>query len=214
MPITMTQSSMQKSLIGDTSPPSSICSSTIDLAAERLGHNETYANVNNCTVAAETLSSLNGFNMDDVRREIEMLQNLTFEEGEKGLREDGIENNATVLISKEGTEANGTFDLIGDEGVTLAQTMIIPGRSNVIVEESAEQNSTFNLTKLIAAPCDQPREEDEALKEHAVLIRPATEEGNTLVDEEDIHLEFVPGGIGKQWKLNVDLCIFLDLFSF
>lgn len=205
LPITMTQSSMQKSLIGDTSPPSSICSSTIDLGAERLmagSCNETYLNGG----GDKGPSSLNGYNMEDVKREIEMLQNLTFDEMGGGASPEVID--ATILINRDvpvnatfdnaksflvqkrnsdlsdiQESANGTFDLIGEEGGTCG---VIGGQTILLgVEEEEEQNSTFNLTKLAKVE-QEAGEQSEGENKDTML--PAV-----AVEEDEIHLEFGRG---------------------
>lgn len=207
LPIAMTQSSMQKSLIGDTSPPSSICSSTIDLGAERMMSsngggviaNETYLNGE-----GDKPATANGYNMDDVKRDLEMLQNLTFEDF-------GMDNKtttmttplmtgenveATILISRptpvnetfdgvqnhqlkklNSSHANGTFDLIGDEGGTCGQTMIIA--------EEEDENSTFNLTKLVKAIGNDLEEENIPVPQP-----PSAGLTTTVVEEDEIHLDF------------------------
>lgn len=178
--------------------------------------NETYLNGATTTGAGDkAASSLNGYNMDDVKREIEMLQNLTF---------DGMGNNnavdATVLIDRPApvnetfengksflvnnktiihTEptsaaANGTFDLIGEEGGTCGQTMVIAGGNIEEVDED-EENSTFNLTKLVKAEVEADVEGPLSdVKEETVLIE---KEDVQLVEEEDIHLEF-GSGLGEE----------------
>lgn len=236
LPITMTQSSMQKSLIGDTSPPSSICSSTIDLAAERLMAsnsglmmggsdfgNETYLN-GATTTGDKAASSLNGYNMDDVKREIEMLQNLTFDGLAMGNTNAGdatvlidrpfpvnetFENGKSFLVNNKtivhteptNTAANGTFDLIGEEGGTCGQTMVIAGGNIEEVDED-EENSTFNLTKLVKVEVEAdvggPLSD---VKEETVLIE---KEDVQLVEEEDINLEF-GRGLGKDFVFIFDV---------
>lgn len=207
LPIAMTQSSMQKSLIGDTSPPSSICSSTIDLGAERMMIstggvvNETYLNG-----GGDKTTTYNGYNMDDVQRDLEMLQNLTFDDfgvdnktttttGNTGenveatilisrpaaVNEtfDGVQNHQLKKIDNNG-QANGTFDLIGDEGGTCGQTVII-------AEEEDEENSTFNLTKLVKAI----GEEEAALEDITRDVPPpAAGLTTTVIEEDEIHLDF------------------------
>lgn len=247
LPITMTQSSMQKSLIGDTSPPSSICSSTGPLAND-FG-NETYSN-GGAADKAQGLSSLNGYNMEDVKREIEMLQNLTFD----GLATMDIMSNevladdATILIHPVNNNnnidetfageigksfvvsnnnstrrhhnlsnggggginavANGTFDLIGEEGGTCGQTMVLGGAGDIAeVDEDQEydsENSTFNLTKrvrasttvVVGAAADgdhhlvEVDDEEEEDKEHLELIEKEKVAELVMIEEDDIHLEF------------------------
>lgn len=198
LPLTMTQSSMQKSLIGDTSPPSSICSSTVDLVADRPPvNNETFLNgAEEEAVASAALNSLNGFNMEDVKREIEMLQNLTFDgllrdHGGGGIVAGG--SDATVVIesvdrtfAKENSFlvknnlANGTFDLIGEEEGPCGRTVLMATEE----EEEEEQNSTFNLTKCLKK------------SEETVVIKQAEPEDTQVnVDEDEIHLEFDRGEI-------------------
>lgn len=226
LPIAMTQSSMQKSLIGDTSPPSSICSSTVDLAAERLmmmasnnnGEQLASAEFGNGTFlnagGGET-NSLNGYNMEDVRREIEMLQNLTVE-GECVTAPAVPEADATILIDRQvpskvnetflGTttttlknnghvDVNGTFDLIGEDDVVGGQTIVIAGGA---IEEEGEENSTFNLTKLVKGVTVVDEQSSwQRENTNVTVLRDKQEEEEddkvVIVEEDDIQLEFGKG---------------------
>lgn len=131
--------------------------------------------------------SYNGYNMDDVLKDMDMLQNLTFEGATNGEEKDTVvvENNseATILITRDVPvnktfeNGNGTFDLIGDEGGTCGQTMNIGGNGTILEEENEEQNSTFNLTKLVKVNSEEKEKVDQP---------PAT----TVVEEDEVHLDF------------------------
>lgn len=239
LPITMTQSSMQKSLIGDTSPPSSICSSTMDLGGDRLGIRD-FAGSGGGGGGSAGREELNGFTMDDVRKEVEMLQNLTFD-GLAGSSPPlaAVVNggDATVLIAKEvplnetfqnelrADAVNGTFDLIGDEVLAPeinGETMVMRLDQE---SEAEEQNSTFNLTKLVAKETaageaeqqlTEPEEEKRATKKDLTMVmeRDENEEEEQQeevkiaeelkpmsVDEDDIQLEF-GRRMGEFWVKN------------
>lgn len=132
--------SMQKSLIGDTSPPASIGSNSLEMSAapnERLINqslitsndfaHETYFLDNNNTLQA-SVNNGGGYKMEDVAKDRDALMQMTFDAANENTV---VVENHHPVENKSFGQPNGTFDL----GNSVNRGKI------------EERNSTFDLGK-------------------------------------------------------------------
>lgn len=209
----MTHSSMQKSLIGDTSPPSSICSTNVEMSASATPNtmmmmmggsgnslitSNDFANENMFFLAPtangsdDTVtkpSSYNGYNMEDVMKDRDFLQNLTFS-GQTAVTEPA---NKTVVLGKDDATtaaaingdqsfesgAKGTFRLNGT--TTVDRTVVLATECPAIEDNTHnEPNCTFNLKEPLNVTIES---NGNGTDKH----RSVTE---IVVEEDDIQLQF------------------------
>ncbi|GAB0089542.1 hypothetical protein DMENIID0001_041070 [Sergentomyia squamirostris] len=164
--------SMRRSLIGETSPPSSFCSSVDSMHDEMLNSLITSGDFNNVSFFMENLEdspniNFNGYKLEDVIRDRKFLDNLTLSEDQTFSKDASILRTDDMVISGDSSDSNPLINVTMKLNPEFEGTFL--GKDN-----------TFNIS---TGGNDVPRgSETFNLMGDTTIVMPTKEEVNATYD--------------------------------